>query len=62
MSPSIKFVSDFYNMSSSVSYDQSDMPLLQDDISKSVSSHHHDSGPVCICKRGASVNKLYGKN
>ena len=43
----------FYN---SVFYDESDMSLLHADISKSVSSHHHDSGPDCICKRGASVN------
>ena len=40
----------------SVSYDATDMSLLQDDISKSVSSHLHDSGPDCICKRGVSVN------
>ena len=40
----------------SVSYDETDMSLLQDDISKSVSSHLHDSGPGCICKRGVSVN------
>ena len=32
------------------------MSLLQDDISKSVSSHLHNSGPDCICKRGVSVN------
>ena len=41
---------------SSVSYDETDMSLLQDDISKSVSSHLRDSGPDCICKRGVSVN------
>ena len=40
----------------SVSYDETDMSLLQDDISKSVSSHLHDSGLDCICKRGVSVN------
>ena len=40
----------------SVSYDETDMSLLQDNISKSVSSHLHDSGPDCICKRGVSVN------
>ena len=38
------------------SYDETDRSLLQDDISKSVSSHLHDSGPDCICKRGVSVN------
>ena len=32
------------------------MSLLQDDSSKSVSSHLHDSGPGCTCKRGVSVN------
>ena len=40
----------------SVSYDETDVSLLQDDISKSVSSHLHDSGPDCICKRGVSGN------
>ena len=40
----------------SVSYDETDMSLLQDDISKSVSSHLHDGGPDCICKRDVSVN------
>ena len=39
-----------------VSYDETNMSLLQDDISKSVSSHLHDSSPGCICKRGVSVN------
>ena len=38
-----------------VSYDETNMSLLQD-ISKSVSSHLHDSSPGCICKRGVSVN------
>ena len=40
----------------SVLYYESDMSLLQDDNSKSVSIPHHDSGHDCICKRGVSVN------
>ena len=40
----------------SVSYDETYMSLLQDDISKSISSHLHDSGPESIFKRGVSVN------
>ena len=40
----------------SVLYNKSDRSLLQDDISKSVSSHHHDSGRDRIFKRGVSVN------
>ena len=38
----------------SVSYDETDMS--QDDISKSVSSHLHDSGSDCICKSGVTIN------
>ena len=50
------FLRKYDRLYNSVSYDETDMSLLQDDIYKSESSHLHDSGPDCICKRGASVN------